>query len=340
MLTVLQIAYPLAPVGPDAVGGAEQILTRIDEALVAAGHRSIVVAASGSRCRGRLVPVGAAPALLDEPAVAAAEARTRAAIERVLAAERVDLVHYHGIDFHRYLVPSARSLVTLHLPLDWYPPRALAAGVRYVCVSEAQRRVVGIDAAVIDNGVPLLPWRPRVRKRAFALTFGRICPEKGFHVAIEAARRAGVPIVVGGRLFPYPAHMDYWRQDVAPRLVHDAVFCGPLAGARKRRLLEAARCLVVASLAAETSSLVAMEALAAGTPVVALRAGALPEIVEHGRTGFIARDLDELAAAIARAPTIDAHACRAAAEERFAAARMTERYLQHYRALVPTEAAA
>src|SRR6185312_8175041 len=99
----------------------------------------------------------------------------------------------------RYLVPAARSLVTLHLPLDWYPPRALVAGVRYVCVSEAQRRVVGIDAAVIDNGVPLLPWRPRERKRAFALTFGRICPEKGFHVAIEAARRAAVPIVVGGR---------------------------------------------------------------------------------------------------------------------------------------------
>ena len=340
MLTVLQVAYPLAPVGPNAVGGAEQILTRIDEALVAAGHRSIVIAASGSRCRGRLVAVGAPPAVLDEAAVAAAEASTRAAIERVLADERVDLVHYHGIDFHRYLVRAGRTLVTLHLPLDWYPSRALAAGVSYVCVSDAQRRVVGIDAAVIDNGVPLPPWRPRARKRAFALTFGRICPEKGFHVAIEAAHRARVPIVVGGRLFPYPAHIDYWRHDVAPRLVEEAVFCGPIVGARKSRLLAAARCLVVASLAAETSSLVAMEALAAGTPVVALRAGALPDIVEHGRTGFIADGVGELADAIARAPSIDPRACREAAERRFAAVRMTARYLEHYRALVRAEAAA
>jgi glycosyltransferase involved in cell wall biosynthesis len=265
--------------------------------------------------------------------------RTREAVERVLAAERVDLVHYHGIDFHRYLVPHARSLVTLHLPLDWYPRPALVAGVAYVCVSEAQRRIVDIDAAVIENGVPLPPWQPRARKRAFALTFGRICPEKGFHVAIEATRRARVPIVVGGRLFPYPAHMDYWCHDIAPRLVDNAVFCGPLVGARKRRLLAATRCLVVASLAAETSSLVAMEALAAGTPVVALRAGALPDIVEHGRTGFIADDVDELARAIARVSDLDARACRESAERRFGAAPMVARYLEHYRTLVRAEAA-
>ena len=112
------------------------------------------------------------------------------------------------------------------------------------------------------------------------------------------------------------------------------VFSGPVGFARKRRLLTAARCLLVPSLAAETSSLVAMEAMACGTPVVAFRAGALPEIVEDGVTGFLVDGVRDMTVRIAQAGTLDRAAIRAAAVRRFSARCMTDRYLALYHRLL------
>ncbi len=104
----------------------------------------------------------------------------------------------------------------------------------------------------------------------------------------------------------------------------------PSSGARKKRLLAQARCVLVPSKVAETSSLVAMEAIAAGTPVIAYRNGALPEIVEDGRTGWIVDGIDAMAAAIGATDRIDPEACRQRARERFALERMTGAYLARY----------
>lgn len=139
------------------------------------------------------------------------------------------------------------------------------------------------------------------------------------------------PPPAGGRGLPYPAHEDYFRTEIEPRLDRSRRFIGPVGFERKRRLLTAARCLVVPSLAPETSSLVAMEALACGTPVVAFPAGALPEIVEHGRTGFLAADEREMAGAIRAASGLSAEDCRAAARERFDLEDMAARYFDLYR---------
>ncbi len=128
--------------------------------------------------------------------------------------------------------------------------------------------------------------------------------------------------------------MRYFRDEVRPRLGAGARFLGPIGVAEKARLLARARCLVVPSLAPETSSLVAMEALACGTPVVARRVGALPEIVEDGRTGFLVDGVDELAEAIRDSARLSAADCRGAAEARFGAATMVERYLDLYRRLL------
>ncbi len=339
-LTVLNVAYPLAPVGPDAVGGAEQVLAAIDRALVERGHRSLVVAQEGSRCAGTLFALPSCSGPIDELALARAHAATRRAIAAALASERVDVVHLHGIDFDRYLPRcDVPSVATLHLPPEWYADEAFQhPGVRLVCVSASQRRRCPPGAPFlrqVENGVDLDRFAPARARRGFALALGRICPEKGFHFALRAARSAGLPLLLAGRVFDYEVHRRYFAQQIAPLLDARRRFIGPVAAARKRRLLGAARCVVVPSLAPETSSLVAMEALASGAPVVAYSAGALADIVDHGRTGFIARDVDELGQAMLRAGELRPEDCRAAAERRFSARRMTDEYLALYEELSP-----
>jgi glycosyltransferase involved in cell wall biosynthesis len=344
-LTILSVAFPFAPVGSDAVGGAEQVLSLLDAGLVAAGHRSIVIAQQGSEPAGRLLAIDVPPAPIDDRARGEAHARVRRAINRALDRWAIDLVHMHGIDFHRYLPPSGVPvLVTAHLPPAWYPAQALAPSRPETWlhgVSAAQHRAFPDNApllAPIINGVPTDSLAARHAKRPFALCLGRICPEKGFHIALDAAQQAGRPLLLAGAVFPYEAHERYFREQIAPRLDCGRRWIGPVRFACKRRLLSAARCLIVPSLVPETSSLVAMEALACGTPVVAFPSGALVDIVEHGRTGFLVANETEMARAIEAAAGLDPEVCRAEARERFGLERMVAAYLERYRQLVRSAA--
>jgi CelD/BcsL family acetyltransferase involved in cellulose biosynthesis/glycosyltransferase involved in cell wall biosynthesis len=339
-LTILSVGFPFATVGPDAVGGSEQVLARLDAAIVASGDRSIVIAPAGSNVAGELVAIPSVAGPVTDEARRAAWERQRQAIRAVLARERVDLVHMHGIDFWAYL-PSANVpvIATLHLPPAWYPPEVFQLGrprTYLNCVSTSQRRACPPCAMLlpeIENGVPVEAGEQKRAKRRFALAMGRICPEKNLHVALDAGARAGMTVLLGGRIFPYAAHVEYFRKQIAPRLDRRRRFAGPIGGERKRRLLATARCLLVPSLAPETSSLVAMEAMACGTPVVAFPSGALTEIVEHGVTGFVVQDEREMADAIEAAGDLDPGACRHAARERFSADAMVEKYFDAYRRL-------
>jgi len=335
-LTIVNVCYPFAPVSADPVGGAEQVLARIDQALVAAGHHSIVIAPAGSATDGALWPIGVPEGPLDAKARAGVHAEVRARIAQAIEQERPDAIHLHGVDFSDYLPePGLPVLVTLHLPLDWYAPEALHCDRRatfFYPVSKSQANLAPAGIRLqppIENGVPLsdlvLP------KQRFAAALGRICPEKGFDDAIDAAKRANVPLLLAGQLFPYPEHRRFFETRVLPRLDRARRWIGAVAGRRKQRLLARARCLLVPSKVAETSSLVAMEAIAAGTPVIAYRAGALPEIVEDGRTGFLVDGPDEMANAIRLVDTISPNECRARARERFPVERMTNAYLTRYR---------
>ena len=382
---MLSVAYPLAPVGPDTVGGAEQVLSSLDRALVEAGHRSIVVACEGSAVAGELVAMPAVHnAAIDDATCTAQHAAMRGAVAAILRREPVDLVHLHGLDFYAYLPPPGPpALVTLHLPPEWYPPEALRPARPNIwlnCVSATQHRALlaklrahgdnnnsvmpGLDPGIylfgppkeavdgriksghdgedstgrtewvlppIANGVPVEALAGgRHARRNFALVLGRICREKGQHLALDAARLAGVPLLLAGQVFPYPEHTAYFEEEVRPRLGPPNRFIGALRFARKRRLLSAARCLLLPSQVAETSSLVAMEALACGTPVIAFDTGAVREIVEHGRTGFLVRDVAEMAEAIGAAGSIDPEYCRRVAREFFSVARTTAAYLDLY----------
>ena len=141
----------------------------------------------------------------------------------------------------------------------------------------------------------------RPSKRDFALALARICPEKGVHLALDAALRADAVLLIGGHAFEYPEHRATCTSRSCRGSTAGGAGSARCALPRKRRLLAAARCLLVPSLAQETSSLVAMEALASGTPVVAFRSGALPTLIEHGRTGFVVDGTARMADAIAAA---------------------------------------
>ena len=337
-LTVVSVSYPFAPVTADPVGGAEQVLARIDQALVAAGHRSIVVAPAGSETAGELRCVSPCEDTIDPAVRDRVYAEVRARLAEAIATDRPDAIHLHGADFPEYLpVPGPPVMVTLHLPLAWYAPGALtpqrpATFLHPVSQSQARTAPAGARLeAPIENGVPLSDVS--LRKQRFAVALGRVCPEKGFDDAIDAAKRAGAPLLLAGKVFPYPEHRRFFEERVLPRLDRARRWVGAVAGRRKQRLLARARCLLAPSKVAETSSLVAMEAIAAGTPVIAYRAGALPEVVEDGRTGFLVNGPEEMAEAIRAADAIDPETCRARARERFAVERMTDAYLARYREL-------
>ncbi len=337
-LTVLSVAYPFAPVGRDTPGGAEQILAILDAALVAGGHRSIVVACEGSTPRGILVATPGPSGMIDEVSRSALQERHRAAIRRALRKWRVDLIHMHGLDFHRYLPPpGAPVLATLHLPFEFYEPGAFRfrrPRTYLHCISPVQRSAwpdLPNFLPEIENGVPVNELSVKIRKRNFVVALGRICPEKGFHLALEAAKRARVPILLAGQVFPYEEHGRYFRERILPRLDRNRKFIGAVGFRRKRRLLTAARCLLAPSLVPETSSLVAMEALACGTPVVGFRRGALADLIEDGRTGFLVDDEIEMAAAIPQCQQIDPQVCRKTARARFDARQMVDAYFAAYR---------
>lgn len=343
-LRVLNVGYPFAPVGPNAVGGAEQVLSQIDAALTAAGQESFVLGCDGSIARGTLFtePV---PALISENVREEQRRKYRARIEKIVREHKIDLIHFHGLDFYQYLPAcDIPLLATLHLPPDWYPQSIFepqAPKLWLHCVSDAQDRVCPRSDRLlppIANGVRL-PVRQGISRRTFAAAIGRICPEKGFHLALDAAANAGVPCFLAGKAFPYQEHLNYFEREIAPRLNAQRRFIGPVGPRQKVRLLSSAGCLLVPSLAAETSSLVAMEALACGTPVIAFPSGALPSLIVDGVTGFVVRNVTEMAEAIRQAESLSAEDCRAYAREHFCAERMTRRYLELYDSLLSSTAA-
>ena len=339
-LRILSVPFPFVPVRADAVGGAEQVAAALDRALVAAGHESIVIACEGSQVAGRLVALPRPSPDSNDRARAQVHQQTRAAIARVLREQPLDTIHLHGIDCDAYLPPPGPpALISLHLPLGWYTPGVLRprrplTWLQPVSRHQARSAPEGVRLlAPIENGVAENPFALVTRKRNFALALGRICPEKGFHEAIAAARAADMPLLIAGEVFAWEAHRRYFDEQVAPLLDERVRFIGPVRGARKQRLLAAARCVLIPSRAPETSSLVAMEALAAGTPVIAYASGALPKIVEHGVTGFIVNDASAMARAITQCECLVAQTCHENARRRFPLQRMCDAYLDLYQRL-------
>ncbi|HEX4227303.1 MAG TPA: glycosyltransferase family 4 protein [Bryobacteraceae bacterium] len=326
-MRVLSVAFPSMPVGTALGGGAEQILSIVEQGIVERGYQSVVVACKGSRVAGDLIE---STSLEDH----------RHTIRHVLTSYPVDLIHFHGLDFHQYLPDwEMAMLATLHLPITFYPESIFESGRRrnltLNCVSRSQADSTppSRDLPVVRNGILTESYAP-AEPNGFLLWLGRICPEKGVHIALEVAHRLNAEIIIAGPVHPYPEHLDYFSRQIKPLLDSRRTYIGPVELKEKRSLLSRAQCVLVPSLVAETSSLVAMEALSSGTPVIAFRTGALPEIVDDGETGFLVDSAEQMSQAVLRIDHLSRAHCRQRAVARFDSSRMIDAYLALYERII------
>ena len=159
-------------------------------------------------------------------------------------------------------------------------------------------------------------------------------PVSRHQIALRVAHSLDLPLLVAGPVHPYPSHQAYFAEKVQPQLDQKRRYIGPVGLPEKIQLLAGAQALLIPSLVAETSSLVAMEAASAGTPVIAYRSGALPEVVVDRVTGFIVESEQQMAEAIKNVHEISAAECRAHARKSFDADRMATDYLQLYKRIL------
>ncbi len=202
--------------------------------------------------------------------------------------------------------------------------------VSYVSISDADRSPLLAYDATIHHGIDLARFTFRPTPGAYLLFLGRIHPHKGTHLAIEVARRAGLPLVIAGIV----QDEAYFRERVEPQLGPRVTYAGAVGPVERDELLGGAHALLHLISFAEPFGLSVVEALATGTPVVAFPLGSLPELVQEGRTGFLVPDLDGAVAAVARLGELRRADCRAEVELRFTAERMVADYETLFSAVV------
>ncbi len=337
---LLFVAYPLLPVSDQSAGGAEQVLTTLERAAHRSGWKTTVAACDGS------VPAGLLYATMLPGRGRLDSARQLESQHCKRAAELIsirsaigtpfDIVHDHSGSFFAHASRvDAPILATLHLPRSFYPQhwfQHLPKNVFLNCVSKAQARTFA-DApnliGAVPNGIDLDRFPFHSRKQDYLLWMGRICEEKGTHTALDVAKRTGLPIVMIGQVYPFAYHQNYFDREIRPRMdrMGDQVkYIERPSFADKIKLIRNARALLVTSSAEETSCLVAMEAAACGTPVVAMRRGAFAEVIQQGTTGYVVSDIAEMSSALAQLSAIKPRACRAYAQEHFSAQQMLSGY--------------
>jgi glycosyltransferase involved in cell wall biosynthesis len=329
----------LAPISwrtpPLHYGPWELVTSLLTEALVARGVEVTLFATADSRTAGTLA--GVCPrAYSEDPSIDAKVWEMLHVAHVFERAAEFDLIHNQA-DF----VPLAFSrlvetpiVTTIH---GFSSARILPAYARYqdrvsyVAISAADRHPDLRYAATIHHGLSLaeFPFDPVGSEDL--LFFGRIHPDKGAAEAVEVARRVGRRLVMAGIV----QDDGYHQREIAPAIDGDrVVYGGPLGGEARVKALGSARALLHLINFDEPFGLSVIEALACGTPVIARNRGSMPELVEHGVTGFLVESVEEAVEAVARIDEIDRAACRASVAARFTVERMAELYLSLYRGLI------
>jgi glycosyltransferase involved in cell wall biosynthesis len=343
-MRIAQIAPLWTSVPPITYGGTELELSWLTEELVRRGHDVTLFAPGDSHTSAVLRPVGEQSVLRDmaEGRAYVWEYYANAALAEVLLESHLfDVVHTHlGLAYLPFDDLSAAPILhTIHTEPFVDELRALG---RYpeapvVAVSEAQVASVPLgrrrSIRVVPHGCDFDAYDPSYEPGEHLAFVGRMGPQKGPLDAIEVAKLTGLPLVLAGA----PQNADeerYFAERVRPHVDGQQVrYVGAADFAAKVELLRSAAALLFPIQGSEAFGLVMVEAMACGTPVLAFRCGSVPEVLDHGVSGWIVGSVEEAVAALPQVAALDRGSVRATFESRFTAKRMTRDYLAIYRML-------
>ena len=342
-MKILQLAPIWETVPPPAYGGIEAVVADLCNGLVQRGHEVTLCAPGDSRTSAELLSIypqslrtakdvsDPSPYIWMHAALSLCEGRS------------FDIIHNHAGELvmamsHLIDVPI---LTTRHgpFPPDWKFVWDHYEGW-YNTISRSERLQMppvptGTYGDVVYNGIDVESFPYCEDKDDYLLFLSRISLEKGTHLAIEAARRLGLPLIIAGKVDP--VDQEYFHTAVEPLIDDEWItFVGEADSVAKRRLYARARCLLLPLLWEEPFGLVMVEAMACGTPVIAFPRGSAPELIRDGETGYLVGDVDEMVAAVRRVDRIDPRRCRDHVAEHFSVARMTDGYLALYERILET----
>jgi glycosyltransferase involved in cell wall biosynthesis len=339
-MRIAQIAPLSEAVPPKLYGGTERVVSWLTEELVAKGHEVTLFAAGGSQTSAHLVPCSPRGLRL-------AGIRDHLASHLVMlneVYERVnefDVVHFH-IDLIQYVLfkdLAHKCVTTLHGRLDlpdFAPIYRSFPNMPLISISRSQRAPMPPNVFWLDNvphGLPASVCPYNAGGGDYLAFLGRITRDKRPDRAIEIAKRAGVPLKMAAKIDK--ADEDYFREVVSPLLDHPLIkFVGEISEQQKTAFLRNALALLFPIDWPEPFGLVMIEAMSAGTPVIAWRKGSVPEVIDNGVSGLIVDSLEEAVAAVRRVQHMNRAVVRKQFEARFTAHRMAEGYVEAYRQLL------
>jgi glycosyltransferase involved in cell wall biosynthesis len=332
-LKIALIAPPFIAVPPAEYGGTELFIAQLAEGLHKAGAEPVVYANAESRVS---VQVRSLYEHSQWPIKAQEEAWLKDinheswAVQDAIA--NCDVLHFHtaqGLAFSRFARQPA--ILTLHGPHDTklsefyshYPD------VHYVCISDAQCRQESMPRMrTIYHGIDLSQYQLVEQKQKYLSFIGRIAPIKGTHIAIDVARRTGIPLKIAGEV--QPAYREYFESKIKPRIDGKLVeYVGSADLKLKNELLGNSMAMLFPIQWNEPFGLVMVEAMACGTPVLAMPGGSVPEVIQNGVSGFVCRTVNQLVKRLGDLH-FDSQAVRRYVEENFSLQRMVRNYLTLY----------
>lgn len=338
-MKIAQIAPLYESVPPKLYGGTERVVSYLTEELVREGHDVTLFASGDSTTVAKLWPICPRALRLEGKNIIDPLAYHIRMIEIVAQqANEFDILHFH-IDYLHFPVTRRQhhsAVTTLHGRLNIPEVHQLFRefhDMNLVSISDAQRIPMpwASWAGTVYHGLPEDLYRPQLEHQGKYLAFiGRISPEKRVDLAIEIAKRAGMPIKIAAKIDA--ADREYFETTVRKLLDDPLVeYIGEIGDSEKSEFLGNACALIFPIDWPEPFGLAMIESMACGTPVVAYRRGSVPEVIDEGTTGFIVDNLDDAVNAVHRVCALDRTVCRRVFEERFTASRMCSNYLDIYK---------